>query len=564
VGEKGTAFFLILILVIVSVTLVGAFLSTSLAKVRHTESRVAETSAFNAAESGLNVAAQEVWILYRDAPPADRVATLDRLDGKFNEADQYRIVGRDVGRSRFTVEVRQVRVSGSEYADVVFVSRGDNIHASKTIRAAYRYTYKPSQVFDHGYFVNNFGWLYGAGITVNGSVRANGNFQLANATVNGDILASENEELGVAGTISGDSRHDPIDYYNEHMGTNARPTNPSAPTEDSNGNGVLDAGEDRNGNGELDEFEFEDGYDGESRRREGLSKLDMPYLGDLSVYRELALKKGGTIKKGGSVVVDAVLGDAAGEDRDLILIGTADDPIIIDGPVVIENDVVLRGVIAGQGTIYAGRNVHIIGDLTYRDPPSWPKPMEDPEAVAAANASRDLVGLAAKGSLILGDYTSSGWLSVTKKYHSPPFTQPYVVDPTDAVNGYVTGNDPEGQPLFHGDYREFDGGVKARDGGGTEPRRYYESSFSDSQIRSLADEQVNRIDAVMYTNHLLSGKMGSATINGVLVSRDEAIIYNGSIDINYDIRIRHGAYEFLDVYLPREPTYRALFWSAGS
>jgi len=56
VREKGSAFFVITIFAITSTVLVGAFLSTSLAKVRHVELRVAETSAFNAAESGLNAA----------------------------------------------------------------------------------------------------------------------------------------------------------------------------------------------------------------------------------------------------------------------------------------------------------------------------------------------------------------------------------------------------------------------------------------------------------------------------------------------------------------------------
>ena len=129
----------------------------------------------------------------------------------------------------------------------------------------------------------------------------------------------------------------------------------------------------------------------------------------------------------------------AGGSSPVTLAGTASDPIVLSGPVVIEGDIAIKGYVTGRGTIYAGRNVHVIGDLTYKNPPSWPKPMDDPEAVAAANAKADLVGLAAKGSLILGDYTSAAWSSVTRRYQTPPFTQPYVVDPSDAVNGYVTG-----------------------------------------------------------------------------------------------------------------------------
>ena len=48
-----------------------------------------------------------------------------------------------------------------------------------------------------------------------------------------------------------------------------------------------------------------------------------------------------------------------------------------------------------------------------------------------------------------------------------------------------------------------------------------------------------------------------------LVSRDEAIIYSSYIYMNYDVRIRDGGYEFIDIYLPREPTYRKLYWGQG-
>ena len=159
--------------------------------------------------------------------------------------------------------------------------------------------------------------------------------------------------------------------------------------------------------------------------------------------------------------------------------------------------------------------------------------------------------------IALKTYAAIDDLSRRQRVHQSDLRK---MDPTDAINGYVTGNDAEGRPVFDGNYRAYDGGLKDGDSGGTEPRRFYESSFSDKHISTLAAEQVTQVDAVMYTNHMLSGKMGSATINGVLVSRDEAIVYNGSIEMNYDLRIRSGGYEFLDVYLPREPTYVRLYW----
>jgi hypothetical protein len=563
VKERGTAFIVIMLLIVITVVIVGTFLSTSQARVREVTQQVADASAYNAAESGLNVVVETLWITYRDAEPETRMHSLDGLDGSVDPDAQFVVSPTRLGRSLYRAEVRDIRVEEHEYIDVEIVATGENRYSSKTLRAVVRYGLKPAEVFDHAYFVNNFGWLDGGGITINGSVRANGNFSIKNAVVNGDVYAAENDEIGAAGTITGDERLDDLAYYNDHAPSQARPSDPSAPSEDLDGNGELDFGEDLNGNGELDTYEFKDGYDGSCEFHPYLPRINMPYLGNLTIYEDIAVKKGGTLSQGGTLLVDAVLGDQVTEDENLVLIGTEENPIVINGPVVIKNDVVLKGVISGQGTIYAGRNVHIIGDLRYKNPPSWPKPMYDADAVLEANKSKDMIGLAAKGSVILGDYTGDEWLAVTKKYQTTPFTTPYIVDPSDAANGYVSYYDEEGKPWFDGDYRADDGGLKDDGAGGKEARKFYESSFSDTYIQSISDEQVQWVDAVIYTNHLLSGKVGSTTFNGTLVCRDEAIVYNGSLWVNYDLRVAGGGYEFLDAYLPRSPSREIVYWGEG-
>ena len=47
-SERGSAFFVVVLLVVASVTLVGAFLSTALGRVRDVELMVEENSAWNA------------------------------------------------------------------------------------------------------------------------------------------------------------------------------------------------------------------------------------------------------------------------------------------------------------------------------------------------------------------------------------------------------------------------------------------------------------------------------------------------------------------------------------
>jgi len=111
----------------------------------------------------------------------------------------------------------------------------------------------------------------------------------------------------------------------------------------------------------------------------------------------------------GAVVKEAERGS-------VILIGTADFPIKINGPTYIDGDVVIRGFVTGQGTIYAGRNIHIIGDITYLNPPHWPHSTPamneaDPEAVRRSNQEKDSLTLVARGNIIVGNYTDSAWMT---------------------------------------------------------------------------------------------------------------------------------------------------------
>jgi len=559
--ERGSAFFIVVLLSTTAIILIGAFLSTALGRVRNVELQVEESSAYNAAESGMNAIVEQVWGIYRSASPGIRMDALDPLDGKFTATDRLVLNNRKMGRSDFVAQVREVRVVGNNYADVEFTCTAENNGATKSLVSVVRYGRRPSRVFDNAYFINNFGWLWGSGITANGDVRSNGNFSVKSATVNGDIFASENSEIGAAGTVDGTSYHETIANYNTSAPLRTRPTTPSAPSEDLNGNGLLDPGEDLNANGQLDLYEYGGGYDGDSERFPKQEPIEMPYLGDLQVYRDLAKAKKGTISQGGKVVVNNVLGDDTGEDDKILLVGTVSDPIVLNGPVVIEGDIAIRGVVTGRGTIYAGRNVHIIGNLQYQDPPEWKKPITDKDAVKTANLPKDLIGLAAKGSIVMGDYTESLWRSNTDKYQKPPFTAPYIVDPTDASNGYISYYDGNGDPVFDGNYRALDGGLRDDGAGGTTGRRFFESSFADADIRAKADPgYVTQIDAILYTNHLLTGRVGACKWNGTLVSRDEAIIYSGSIEMNYDVRVRGDGYEYIDIFLPREPDYRVLYW----
>jgi hypothetical protein len=414
------------------------------------------------------------------------------------------------------------------------------------------YKIERSKVFDYAYFVNNHGWFQGNGVTANGNIRANGNFDLDDSsTINGNAYAAENPAIsGADGTISNRSivDYDTQELYrwqnlNTYWGDAVSRARPSTPTS-------------------KDGIEWDMGYDGIPLLLEDQELLEMPYLGDLRDYKALAAEKGGTLSQGGATLINATYsgvgpsGLANGPDKgSVLLIGTSANPIVLNGPVVVDGDVVIKGVVTGQGTIYAGRNIHIIGDISYKNAPSWPKPDSDPYATAAANQHKDLLGLAAKGNIVLGDpYASDyrgSWYRNVYPYMTPSFVKPYACDPTDESIGYPS--------TFNGNYAGYDGGYriyKSTNRYGyttysTTSRRYYESAIGN-MISDYADSSISQIDAALYNNHAVMGLVGSCSINGAMVCRDEAIIYSGKVRFNWDIRLGSSSYEgeSLDIPLP--------------
>lgn len=104
-------------------------------------------------------------------------------------------------------------------------------------------------------------------------------------------------------------------------------------------------------------------------------------------------------------------------DGNLVLVGTEDRPIVLNGDVFVTGDVVIKGVVTGKGAIYAGRNTYIAGDLKYKNPPqqlldAMRNPSGDPSefdqaAQADLAANTDELRLAARANMVLGDYVET-------------------------------------------------------------------------------------------------------------------------------------------------------------
>ena len=462
--------------------------------------------------------------------------------------------------------------------------------SSSTIEECIRFALMRSRVFDFAYFVNNYGWFQGNSITANGDVRANGNLYLdSGCTVNGRAYAARNDELGVIGTIQNTGRMQSLYEYWSGCGSFARPTSPA----------YLGGGEYGGGYAAPVQVTSQDVAD---RLNPYQDELTMPYISDLDEYVKYAQQVGGKLSGGVAYKIDSSgnvqqynngtinahysgtgpTGNSNLSDNGaLVLVGTAANPIVIDGPVVVDSDVVIKGYVTGQGTIYSGRNIHIVGDIKYVNAPSWPHPDSNPDATAKANLSKDLLGLAAKGNVVLGDYTVSSWLGSSSsglQYYlqNGPYVQRYICDESDKNIGYPRTREygwSSDETKFCGDYTQRDGGKKVTMSSSTkwvqkngrwtqekvttiadsQTRKYYESVCPDVIIQSLCGDSqtsgyggggysptITHIDAVIYNNHGVIGHIGNCTINGSLVCRNEAMIYEGALKINWDHRLYSG------------------------
>ena len=448
---------------------------------------------------------------------------------------------------------------GTQWANVTFVARAErtvlgSTAVSATIVEKVRFAQQRSKVFNNAYFVNNYGWFQGTGCTANGDVRANGDMYLdSGCKVNGKVYAARNEELGVDGDIT---NYGKMDTYSTYKSTTYGTANVARPLYSDPNTGGTNAG----------------GYEAPSstpttamlksriNANEELS-VEMPYIGDLSSpssdYRQWAAElhaadsNMSTIKQGGNTIA-SVYYDGVGPSGD-------------------------------------GRNIHIVGNIQYKNPPSW----SNKSTQNANNASKDMLGLMAKGNIVLGDCTQDSWLSSIKTYLSTqPYVQRYACDTTDANIGYPStfggsyatvekvstsdsvaatqieaSDNPGGKAIVGSNYQfgkvrettvtldtgHYEGsGWSRRWVADTETRRensydrkYYETVCANSEISSRI-ETITRVDAVLYNNHGIFGKIGKCSFNGALVCRNEGLQYSSNLYLNWDIRLFSGSSETVD------------------
>jgi hypothetical protein len=300
-------------------------------------------------------------------------------------------------------------------------------------------------------------------------------------------------------------------------------------------------------------------------------------LKDFTYYQNKALLNTATngIWIGSTQVVAGVRSN--GINPGYYLVGTDAQPIVISNTVVIAGDVVIKGKITGQGTLYVGGNLYVAGDVTYKNGPNWTAP---PETMATTNRnqwvtdnqSKDLVGFAVRGSILAGDVTSADWKA--NCYDPVGYGLANVGDESHLGEDGIAGTPDDNIPFLHADGTSstwFDA-----DGSGTINANYnYSNDLTMTATRAaaiggypvngsgvpvayntVASNDMNQLDAVFYTNHAAAMRLArnDAIFHGLIVSRDEAIIFNSTLRFMYDSRV-HSRYNqdpnrFVDLALP--------------
>lgn len=190
------------------------------------------------------------------------------------------------------------------------------------------------------------------------------------------------------------------------------------------------------------------------------------------------------------------------------------------------------------------------------------------------NNDKDMLGIVAKGNIIIGDYTHPIFqaqvipmIQPNKPSNLAGKTQPYEIDPSDANIGYANDICFGTSDCFDGNYDQqdkeldisktlvlaykkyIDGSVALDASGKPIPRKFFESSLEDMQFKALVDNYLNdggsgttkngRLDAVLFTNHLLASsvRLKVFTINGAVIARDEAMRYREDFNIHHDVRL---------------------------
>jgi len=594
-----------------SIITATAYLELATQDLRSASARLRETATTNLAEAGLNAGMQQLW---REFKIAQRFTSFDSLLVGASIASPRRPMNGVLGGvGNYTVSVvgyttvdsftRRLTLRSVGWQDRNGNGQLDANEPRSVIDQTFDLSLSRSQVFDYAYFVNNYGWFYGFSneqLVMNGDTRSNGDveFQYGSGgppVFNGSVIASPNEKLSpqaegrviLPGGTQAPRQWDNTTYTTRQASDPMMRQAYNSILHGTFGSSTFNLWRDylynQHGqmvNGQpfgsvLSDVNGTRRFNGTVLDNRPSSELVLPDLNDLNYYINLSQNWRNPKQTFGDGLPNPQYNQQAyvevwnpQQNRyvryngvingSIALVGYQNRPIRIHGPVTITQDVVIRGYIEGQGTLYAGRNVHVVGDIIYKNPPDSRGSVLD--TILNLNERRDALGLAARGSIMMGN-TKQFSNPYPLRYMTPPFTRGRYdengnwIPPFDAMQTDSTGR------------RRFQSAFG--DAGQNEIERLSQQIDINQDGAVDTDERgISRIDAVMFTNFVGGGNLATdgrgLTINGTIIAKDEAmVLYSLPLRFNYDWRIRERSLDdnpLINIELPRVSTVRRVAW----
>ncbi len=437
-----------------------------------------------------------------------------------------------------------------------------------------------SEVFDYAYFINNWGWwYYGGGEQCDGSMRSNGRFDLNGGgaiTIDGEVEAHfdvdyhnklPNGLAGLRGEIP------PPDYttYPYMKPDQDKETIPNL--QDLTYYRKIATGETGHEIGKIkigDRVFTDDGIFGDDESHENLVLIgtkEAPVEIHNTVVVEGNLVMKGYVKTYGEGGPKGMPFASIYVGRNMYVAGNIE---YIDGP----DWSSYPKWQSSSGTDYKdryGNTLNIVnnddclaGETVAHPSDSSPR-MDD---WVKNNSTGTLLSIAAKGGLVYGNYSSSNWYS--ERWLFGMGNEDVGEDGIPDTNVYIDGHwtDPtEGDGIFQKDTEDLDGDGKfrnydygwkdvttaggnsqnsaplqnfdglRRDGGDSGPLWDPIGKITINHYYDTATNMISNVDGVYYTQHFLAGRAASSPrFRGSLISKDEAIVYSGKLQLVQDTR----------------------------
>jgi cytoskeletal protein CcmA (bactofilin family) len=633
VRERGGALVMAVILMLLVGAMAGSMVVVQFHRDRLKLDYVNKMEAYYGAEGAANYGVESVWTAFT-ATNGGKAGSLSELraylDGSCSPKIQagtwvsVPVTGLQLGTG-VTATVKVLRTDASAYTDLRFQASASILGHTETVETAFRAQGDIFKGFDFGLLSNNISCVFchatidsvgkyaggpydkvrvatidslkarsGASSTVAGTLYSVGELldnkgniltTLAGTSLDGYSITSAGKIDPATTKIVDmvpaplDSSGNPLPNYNlyvKYPTTTTGQTDGTVPTTfppvfyDANGNRVVDDAEfgQINGTGTASGF----GY---------------------------VVASGSTF--GGSTVVSANPVALNGTvNGNVILTGTAANPIKIDGTVTVNGDVVLQGVVKGSGALVARGNIYVTSDLTYNDAVVSGKRTYG----VAADGTKNDFALAAGGNILVGDYLTPKGGSLTSttslmtgysaggfgfvysqislfnrnEWQKTQTTLPNSKGVQVSNSTYVSGYTPKyytiapGTPVYVFTKGAYWDAVNKTWIGSEHAGQFSDMTLitpSAGSVLSSLDPPSNwitatqlkqfwindensrvsgapfKIDGLVYTDSAVftlargaSKTNGDMVINGGIVARDTGILAGGSLQLNYDVRTK--------------------------